>query len=214
MWIYENILFNWLSSPNKIAADVQNQGILTLTDKAGSVTVADILGKVDKKTTSGEHLYSHNGSTQGEKSLVSSWSSTVSDSNVPTEKLVKDSLDAKLDDSQLKTSWSSTTSDSNIPSEKLVKDSLDGKLTASTAKVQLTGDVTSSAVSLVNGTASVATTLANSGVTAGTYSCVQVNAKGIVTSGAQFIEVGTAGQTTPSANLAVGGIFYMDIAES
>ena len=146
--------------------------------------------------------------------LKTSWSSTVSDSNIPSEKLVKDSLDAKLDDSQLKTSWSSTTSDSNIPSEKLVKDSLDGKLTASTAKVQLTGDVTSSAVSLTNGTASVATTLANSGVTAGTYSAVQVNAKGLVTSGAQMIEVGTAGQTTPSASLAVGGIFYQDVTSS
>ena len=53
--------------------------------------------------------------------------------------------------------------------------------------------------------------LADSGVTAGTYSAVQVNAKGIVTGGGQLIEVGTTGQTTPSANLAVGGLFFKKI---
>lgn len=192
--------------------------------------------------------------------LKTSWSSTVSDSNIPSEKLVKDSLDNKveknsaitgatktkitydskglvtagadlaesdiptlsisktsglqtaldnkLDDSQLVTAWSNEVADTNIASEKLVKDTLDTKLTSSTAKVQLTGDVTSSAVSLTNGTASVETTLANSGVTAGTYSAVQVNAKGLVTNGAQIIEVGTSGQTTPSSSLAVGGLFF------
>ena len=53
--------------------------------------------------------------------------------------------------------------------------------------------------------------LANSGVTAGTYSAVSVNNKGIVTAGAQMIEVGTSGQTTPSSSLAVGGIFFKQI---
>lgn len=58
---------------------------------------------------------------------VTSWSGTVSDSNYPSEKLVKDSLDNKQDTSAKKTSWSTTVSDDNYPSEKLVKDSLDLK---------------------------------------------------------------------------------------
>lgn len=57
------------------------------------------------------------------------------------------------------------------------------------------------------GAATVSLTLANSGVAAGSYSAVTVDAKGRVTDGAQVIEVGTVGQTEPSANLAVGGIF-------
>ena len=58
---------------------------------------------------------------------VTSWSQTVSDTNYPSEKLVKDSLDNKQDTSAKKSSWSSTVSDDNYPSEKLVKDSLDLK---------------------------------------------------------------------------------------
>lgn len=58
---------------------------------------------------------------------VTSWSNTVSDTNYPSEKLVKDSLDTKQNTSARKTSWSSTVSDDNYPSEKLVKDSLDLK---------------------------------------------------------------------------------------
>ena len=38
---------------------------------------------------------------------------------------------------------------------------------------------------------------------------VAVDAKGRVTAGSQIVEWGTAGQTTPSANLAVGGLFFM-----
>lgn len=71
--------------------------------------------------------------------------------------------------------------------------------------ITLSGDATGS------GKTSIAVTLANSGVTAGTYSAVTVNAKGLVTAGAQLIEVGTSGQTTPSGSLAVGGIFFKEI---
>lgn len=53
---------------------------------------------------------------------VSAWSGTVTNTHYPTEKLVKDSLDAKLDDSQLKTTVASTSSDSDIPSAKAVYD--------------------------------------------------------------------------------------------
>jgi hypothetical protein len=54
----------------------------------------------------------------------------------------------------------------------------------------------------------VSVTLGDSGVTAGTYSAVQVNAKGIAVAGGQMIEIGTSGQTAPSASLATGGLFF------
>lgn len=47
-----------------------------------------------------------------------------------------------------------------------------------------------------------------SGVTAGSYSAVTVDAKGRVTAGAQVLEIGTDGQNTPSSTLAVGGLFF------
>ena len=62
---------------------------------------------------------------------VTSWSQSPSDTNYPSEKLVKDSLDTKQDTSAKTTSWSATVSDDNYPSEKLVKDSLDLKENAS-----------------------------------------------------------------------------------
>ena len=86
-----------------------------------------------------------------------------------------------------------------------------GKATklATARKISLTGDATGNTT--FDGTAdkSISVTLANSGVTAGTYSAVAVDAKGRVTAGSQIIEWGTSGQTTPSANLAVGGLFFM-----
>ena len=54
-------------------------------------------------------------------------------------------------------------------------------------------------------------TLPDSGVTAGPYSCVSVNAKGIVTSGQQFIAYAT--NLTGIANLAVGGIAIVESLE-
>lgn len=62
---------------------------------------------------------------------VTSWSQNPSDTNYPSEKLVKDSLDDKQDTSAKATAWSATVSDDNYPSEKLVKDSLDLKENAS-----------------------------------------------------------------------------------
>lgn len=77
---------------------------------------------------------------------------------------------------------------------------------ASAQSIALTGDVTGSASSQAGW--SIATTLKNSGVTAGTYSAVTVNEKGIVKAGAKMIEVGG---TTPSSSLATGGIFFKEI---
>ena len=50
--------------------------------------------------------------------------------------------------------------------------------------------------------------LPDSGVAAGVYSAVQVNAKGVVTAGNQMVEWGVTGQTAPSATLAIGGLFF------
>lgn len=49
--------------------------------------------------------------------------------------------------------------------------------------------------------------LKDSGVTAGTYSAVTVDTKGRVMAGSQIIEWGTSGQTKPTSNLVVGGLF-------
>ena len=59
--------------------------------------------------------------------------------------------------------------------------------------------------------ASATLTLPDSGVTAGPYSCVSVNAKGIVTSGQQFIAYAT--NLTGISNLAVGGLAIVDSLE-
>ena len=86
-----------------------------------------------------------------------------------------------------------------------------GKATklATARKISLTGDATGNTTFDGSADKSISVTLANSGVTAGTYSAVAVDAKGRVTAGSQIIEWGTSGQTTPSANLAVGGLFFM-----
>lgn len=86
-----------------------------------------------------------------------------------------------------------------------------GKATklATARKISLTGDATGNTTFDGSADKSIAVTLANTGVTAGTYSAVAVDAKGRVTAGSQIIEWGTSGQTTPSANLAVGGLFFM-----
>ena len=86
-----------------------------------------------------------------------------------------------------------------------------GKATklATARKISLTGDAPGNTTFDGSADKSISVTLANSGVTAGTYSAVAVDAKGRVTAGSQIIEWGTSGQTTPSANLAVGGLFFM-----
>lgn len=79
-------------------------------------------------------------------------------------------------------------------------------------KISLTGDATGE--TSFDGTADkeIAVTLAASGVTAGTYSAVSVNAKGLVTAGAQLIEVGDkTGTNAPTVNLAIGGLFFKEI---
>ncbi len=59
-----------------------------------------------------------------------------------------------------------------------------------------------------SGTDGFSVNLASTGVTAGTYSALTVDAKGRATAGGQMQEYGTSGQTKPSASLAVNGTFW------
>lgn len=70
--------------------------------------------------------------------------------------------------------------------------------------LSITGDATGSVSTDFSTNPELTLTLKNSGVTAGTYSVVAVNSKGIVTAGNQIIEVGTAA----SNSLAVGGLLF------
>ena len=83
-------------------------------------------------STSASKIYGTDASSSDKTySLVSSFQSTPSNLNIPTEKLVKDGLDSKLDDGQLVTGWgesNSNATDTKIPSAKLMKDSLGSKL--------------------------------------------------------------------------------------
>lgn len=82
----------------------------------------------------------------------------------------------------------------------------------------LTGNVEGSASSDLSGNVSIATTIADgsvttaklstTGITAGTYTALTVDNKGRATAGGTSIEFGTSGQTEPSANLMVNGLFF------
>lgn len=86
-----------------------------------------------------------------------------------------------------------------------------GKATklATARKISISGDASGSTDFDGSADKTITLTLANSGVAAGTYSAVAVDAKGRVTAGSQIVEWGAKGQTEPSANLAVGGLFFM-----
>lgn len=53
--------------------------------------------------------------------------------------------------------------------------------------------------------------LSDTGITPGTYSALTVGADGRATAGGFMIEIGKSGQSTPSTNLAVGGLFFKQI---
>ena len=58
------------------------------------------------------------------------------------------------------------------------------------------------------GTGDLSAYLRATGVAAGSYSAVTVDAKGRVTAGGKSVEWGTTGQTAPSDDLMVGGLFF------
>lgn len=86
-----------------------------------------------------------------------------------------------------------------------------GKATklATARKISLLGDATGNTTFDGSADKFITVTLANTGVVAGTYSAVAVDTKGRVVAGNQIIEWGATGQTEPSADLAVGGLFFM-----
>ena len=85
-----------------------------------------------------------------------------------------------------------------------------GKL-STPRELSLSGDATGSTTFDGSKDEVIEVELAKTGVAAGTYSAVLVDEKGRVLAGAQVIEVGAKGQTTPSANLVVGGLFFEEI---
>lgn len=85
-----------------------------------------------------------------------------------------------------------------------------GKL-SNARTIALKGDATGSAAFDGSANKDITVTLANSGVTAGTYSVTTVDSKGRVVAGAQVVEVGATGQEAPSSSLAIGGIFFKRI---
>lgn len=96
---------------SKILDDIDNA--TDNTQVVGAVELKSVLAEIEAGVPVGVELTEHK---------VNTWSGTPNNTNYPTEKLVKDSLDAKLDDSQLKTSISSSSSNSDIPSAKAVYD--------------------------------------------------------------------------------------------
>lgn len=74
------------------------------------------------------------------------------------------------------------------------------------------GDVTGSVIFDGSADKDLNLTLEKTGVVAGTYSAVQVDEKGRVLKGGNLIEVGEEGQEEPSANLAVGGLFFKRVS--
>lgn len=75
-------------------------------------------------------------------------------------------------------------------------------------KISISGDITGETTFDGSKDSNIVASLSKTGVAAGVYSAVEVDEKGRVTGGSQAFEVGTAGQTTPSRNLAVGGLFF------
>lgn len=96
---------------SKILSDIDDA--VDNTQIVGAVELKSVLAEIEAGVPVGVELTEHK---------VNTWSGTPNNTNYPTEKLVKDTLDAKLDDSQLKTSISSTSGNSDIPSAKAVYD--------------------------------------------------------------------------------------------
>ena len=104
--------------------------------------------------------------------------------------------------------------------KELISDALSDGITAeaesadklTTAReLSLSGDATGSTTFDGSKDETIEVELAKTGVKAGTYSAVLVDEKGRVLAGAQVIEVGAKGQTAPSANLVIGGLFLEEI---
>ena len=130
---------------------------------------------------------------------------------------VKDTADSALSKANANATEISNFKNGTTKAKKAeTADKVENKLTVGngTTSVQFDGSAAKNvtlgtsdfSVSETSGTLSVG--LSNTGVTVGQYSAVNVDAKGRVTAGGLSQEFGTAGQTTPSANLMVNGTFW------
>ncbi|GEM_PF-3373759 len=116
------------ASSNKAAT------VKTVTDKIGAldatITSTDGTNVQVKVTETDGKITAVNiatDNTENKNNKKTAWQKTPSDTAYPSEKLVKTSLDAKVDSSAIATSWGTAASDDKVPSEKLVKAALDGK---------------------------------------------------------------------------------------
>lgn len=75
-------------------------------------------------------------------------------------------------------------------------------------KISMSGDVVGETTFDGSDDSEIAVELSKTGVAAGVYTAVEVDEKGRVTAGSRAIEIGTAGQETPSQDLAIGGLFF------
>lgn len=75
-------------------------------------------------------------------------------------------------------------------------------------KISISGDVVGETTFDGSDDSDIAVELSKTGVAAGVYTAVEVDEKGRVTAGSRAIEIGTAGQETPSQDLAIGGLFF------
>lgn len=78
---------------------------------------------------------------------------------------------------------------------------------ANARKISISGDVVGETTFDGSKDSNIAVELSKTGVAAGVYTAVEVDEKGRVTGGSKAIEIGTAGQETPSQDLAIGGLF-------
>ena len=174
-------------------------GYQTKTDNALSTTSKTVVGAINEVKTTADQA-AEDASTA--RSSVNSVSSDVSAILNGTKKA------AKATTADTATSATTATSAGKWSSAITLGVTVDGGL-KSDGSTHISATGTASVDGHENKTVSV--TMADSGVAAGTYSAVQVNAKGLAVAGGQMIEIGSSGQTTPSASLANGGIFFKEV---
>ena len=183
--IFYSTYYYIVSAVNTTTVDCTTR--ISIKGSDASVTIVDNL----TSTSSTSALSAKQGKVLNDNkietsSIATTFGSTTSDSKVPSEKLVKTSLDAKqatlVSGTNIKTvnnnsllgsgninieggsnvdvvtSWEPTPSDTKVPSEKLTKNTLDTKVDKVTGKGLSTNDFTNSYKNTIDGLSTVATT--------------------------------------------------------
>lgn len=174
-------------------AKVDLSGYQTKTDSSLNTTAKTIAGSVNEvKTTADSALSKANTNTTSITNIVNG-TTTVAKATSATS------------------ASSATTANS---ASKWATARTIGVAINSGVKSDGTSAIAASASQAVDGSANktISVALGDSGVGAGVYSAIQVNAKGIAVAGGQIMEIGTSGQDTPSSALATGGLFFKVIA--